>query len=93
MGFTRRQVAEAVVTSATLLGLAAAVVGVVVGIAGARWGWRVIAQSFGVASGPVLTPSVLLAGAAAALLVANLAAAVPAAGAVRRRPAEALRVE
>lgn len=93
MGFTRRQVAGAVATSATLLGLAAAAVGVVVGIAGARWGWRTFARSFGVVSGPVLAPWVLVAGVMAALVIANLAAAVPARTAARRRPAEALRVE
>jgi putative ABC transport system permease protein len=93
VGFTRRQLYGAIGTHASLLGLAATAIGVVAGMAGARWGWRVVADSFGVASGAVTTSWVLVVAAAATLLVANLAAALPARRAASNHPAAVLRAE
>jgi hypothetical protein len=93
MGFTRRQLYGAVGTHATLLGLAAAALGLVVGIAGARWGWRLVSAAFGVASGPIVTPWVLVAAALTTLVLANLAAAIPARRAATTPPARTLRAE
>jgi predicted lysophospholipase L1 biosynthesis ABC-type transport system permease subunit len=93
LGFTRRQVHGAVATQATLLALAAVVVGLPLGIIGARWGWRTIAEAFGVDSGPVVPAWVVLAGALVVVGVANLAAGPPTRSTTRRRPADALRSE
>jgi hypothetical protein len=59
----------------------------------ARWGWRTLARSFGIASGPVVPVWVLLAGAVVVVVVANLAAAPPSRSSTRRGPAAALRTE
>lgn len=93
LGFTSRQVHTAVATQATVLALAAVVVGLPLGIIGARWGWRTLARSFGVVSGPLVPVWVVLASAAVAVLVANLAAGPPSLSTTRRRPADALRSE
>jgi hypothetical protein len=93
LGFTRRQVHRAVATQATLLALAAVVVGVPLGVIAARWGWRALARSFGVVSEPLVPVWVVLACAVVVVAVANLAAAPPSRWATRRRPAEALRAE
>ena len=53
LGFRRRQVQLAVACHATVLVLAAAVVGVPLGIIIGRWGWRLVADELGVASPPV----------------------------------------
>jgi hypothetical protein len=82
-----------VATQATVLALAAVVVGVPLGIIGARWGWRTLARSFGVVSGPLVPVWVVLASAAVAVLVANLAAGPPTLSTTRGRPADALRSE
>ncbi len=93
LGFTGRQVHTAVATQATLLALAAVMIGLPLGVIGARWGWQTLARSFGVASGPVVPLWVVVVSAAAALLVANLAAGPASRWITRRRPAEALRTE
>jgi hypothetical protein len=93
LGFTRRQVHVAVATQATLLALAAVAIGLPLGIIGARWGWRVMADAFGV--GPeALVPAWAAVGCAVVVVaVANAAAAAPSRWTTRRRPAEALRTE
>ena len=93
LGFTGRQVHAAVSTQATVLALAAVAVGLPLGIICARWGWRVMASAFGVAS-EVLVPLWIVLGCGLVVVVlANLAAAPPSRWATRRRPAEALRTE
>jgi hypothetical protein len=93
LGFRRGQTAAAVGWQATALGVGAVVIGLPLGVVAGRWTWRLIANQLGVASGPVV-PLVPVAGAIViALVLANLAAAVPAWRASRVAPAEALRVE
>ena len=93
LGFSRGQAAAAVRWQATVLGLAAAAIGVPLGVAAARWGWLAVAEQLGVASGPVV-PFVLIAVVTiAAVLVAHVVAVIPAWRAARLRPAEAFRVE
>jgi hypothetical protein len=71
----------------------ALVVGVPIGIALGRWSWLLVADQLGVVSEPRVPLAAIVALVPAALLVANLAAAIPGWVAVRIRPAEALRVE
>jgi hypothetical protein len=93
LGFTRRQVAEAVASEASALSLVAIVIGIPLGIALGRWGWRAVADRLGLVS-PTVVPILATAGAAALLLaVANIVAAGPAWRATRIRTADALRVE
>lgn len=93
LGFTGPQVYGALVTQATLIALAATTAGVVLGLIGARSGWRMMAASFGVASGVVVPAWVVPLSALAVLLVANLAAAAPGRRAASLRAAEVLRGE
>jgi putative ABC transport system permease protein len=93
IGFTRRQVHAAVATQATALALAAVAIGLPLGVVGARWGWRTLARTFGVATGPVVPLWVVAAAGVATLVVANLAAGPPSRWMTRRQPAEALRTE
>lgn len=57
LGFTRGQVYGAVATQATVIAFAAASAGVFLGVIGARWGWRALATSLGVAPGPIVARS------------------------------------
>ncbi|HEX8804219.1 MAG TPA: ABC transporter permease [Acidimicrobiales bacterium] len=93
LGFTRAQVAATTACQGTALVAVALVCGVPLGIAAGRWAWRLIADQLGVASAPRVPVLAILVIVPAALLVANLAAAVPAWLAARIRPAEALRTE
>jgi putative ABC transport system permease protein len=93
LGFTRGQVSATVAWQATVFALLAAAVGVPLGVAGGRWAWRLVADQLGVVSGPVVPPLPVLAIAAGALAVANLAAAGPGWTAARIRPAVVLRAE
>jgi len=93
LGFTRGQVSQTVAWQATTFALLAALIGVPLGIAGGRWAWRLIAGQLGIDAGPIVPPLSVLAIAAGALLVANLAAAGPGRAAARTHPAVALRSE
>ena len=93
LGFTRGQVVGSVASQATVLAVAAVAIGVPVGIAGARWGWRTLAGTFGVATEPIVPFGVVVVCAVAALVVANLAACPSGYAAARSRPAKALRTE
>ena len=93
LGFTRGQVSATVAWQATTFALVAAAVGVPLGLAGGRWAWRLVADQLGVVSGPVVPPLPVLAVAAGALALANLAAAGPGWTAARIRPAVVLRAE
>jgi len=93
LGFRRGQVRSAVAWHASILVLAAAVVGVPLGIIVGRWGWRLVAEELGVASPPttpVLWLAVIVIG---VVVVANLVAAYPAWRAAREPTARALRAE
>jgi hypothetical protein len=93
LGFTRYQVAATTAWQATVFVVVALVVGVPLGIAAGRWLWQLIADELGVVSAPRVPLLAILLLVPAALLVANLAAAVPGWLAARIRPAEALRTE
>jgi putative ABC transport system permease protein len=93
LGFTRSQVARTTAWQGTVFVALALVVGVPLGIGLGRWSWRLIADQLGVVSAPRVPVPAIIALVPAALLVANLAAAVPGWLAARIRPAEALRAE
>jgi hypothetical protein len=91
LGFVRRQVAAAVCWQATTIAVVAVGFGVPVGIALGRVVWRTFASNLGAVPVDVV-PVWLVIGLAAGVLVAvNLLAGLPAVGAARLRPSEALR--
>ncbi len=93
LGFTRPQVAATTAWQGTAFVAVALVCGAPLGIATGRWAWRLVADQLGVASPPRVPLPTILVIVPAALLVANLAAAVPGWLAARIRPVEALRAE
>ena len=93
LGFTARQSWTSVTTEAVLVTLAACAIGVPLGVLIARVAWGPIAASLVVVPRP-MTPVFLLASMCMTLLaVALIASLVPAARAVRSRPAVILRTE
>ena len=94
LGFSRGQAAAAVRWQATVLGLAAAAIGVPLGVVVGRWGWLGGGRAIGrgeragrAAAGAHRRRRI------AAVLVAHVVAVIPAWRAARLRPAEAFRVE
>jgi predicted lysophospholipase L1 biosynthesis ABC-type transport system permease subunit len=93
LGFTRGQVLASVAWHASLLALAALVVGIPLGVVVGRVVWRGIVSGLGLASPPAL-PVVSIVGVSLLVLaVANLAALGPGWSAARTRPAATLRTE
>jgi hypothetical protein len=68
-------------------------VGVPLGLASGRFGWNVYAHDLGVASEPVVPVGRAILIVPAAIVLANLVAALPAWRAAATRPAAALRAE
>ena len=93
LGFTRRQTRLAIAWQATLIAVAGLIVGVPLGIAAGRLVWRRLADNFPVVYVPPLAVVAVVLVIPAAVLLANLLAAIPARSAARIRPAEALRTE
>ena len=91
LGLTRRQVREIIAWQASIILLAAAAVGVPLGVAAGRWAWAGFAASLGVAPVTVVPGVALLAGFIGLLVAGNLLTTVPASVAARTRPAAALR--
>ena len=93
IGFVRRQVAAAVAWQATTLVAIALLVGLPVGSAIGRWLWALFATQQGVVAEPrVPLPAILLL-IPAAVVLANIVAALPARVAGMTRPALVLRTE
>jgi ABC-type lipoprotein release transport system permease subunit len=93
LGFDRRQVLATVAWQATTFAALGLVVGIPVGIAAGRWTWNLVADELGVVPEPVTPVPLILLVIPAAVLLANLVAAVPARMAARTRPALVLRAE
>jgi hypothetical protein len=93
LGFSPAQVRLAVAWQATTFVAVGVAVGMPVGAAAGRLVWSAFATHLGALSEPVVPPLALLLTLPAAVLVANLIAAVPAAIAGRMRPALVLRIE
>ena len=93
LGFGRRQLAATVAWQASVLALLAVVVGIPLGIAAGRWAWKIFADSLGVVYEPVVPVALVAAVVPAALVLANLVAAVPGWMAARTQAATVLRAE
>jgi hypothetical protein len=93
LGLTRRQVRQVIVWQASIILVAAAIIGVPLGIAAGRWAWSSFAVSLGVVPVTVIPGLALLTGFIALLLAGNLLTAVPATVAARTTPAVLLRAE
>jgi hypothetical protein len=93
LGFERGQISRAVAWQATTIVLVALAIGIPVGIAGGRWAWTIFANDLGIVPEPVFPVLPILLVIPAAIVAANLIAAIPAALAGRTPAAVALRTE
>jgi ABC-type antimicrobial peptide transport system permease subunit len=93
LGFTRRQLAAAVAWQSTVITIIGLVIGIPVGIAVGRWLWLAFAHELSAVPDPTVPAgSIALAG-LAALVLANLVAALPGLAAARTPAALLLRAE
>jgi len=93
LGFSGRQLRSSVAWQASTLTLVSLLIGLPLGVIGARFAWRLFAANLGVVPdtlSPVVATLILI---PAALLVANLIAAYPGRAAARVQPALVLRTE
>lgn len=93
LGLGRRQLRAAVGWQATLMILAALAIGVPAGIMGGRWAWTALADRVGVVPEPRVPAVATILMLPAAILLANLVAAIPGRIAARTQPALVLRAE
>jgi len=93
LGFTRGQLAAAVAWQSTVIAAIGLAIGIPVGIAAGRWLWLLFAGQLSAVPDPVIPVASIAAAAAAALVLANLVAAIPGWAAARTRAALALRSE
>ena len=93
LGFGRGQIRAAVGWQASLLVMVALLVGVPVGVAAGRWAWTALADRVGILPVPRVSVPALAMLVPAALLLANLVAALPGRSAAPTQPALVLRAE
>jgi ABC-type lipoprotein release transport system permease subunit len=93
LGFVRREVLATVRWQSSALAIAALVVGMPVGIAAGRWTWYLFADRLGVPPEPATPALFVVLLVPAAILLANVVAAVPARLAAATRPATILHTE
>jgi hypothetical protein len=93
LGFTPRQLRQAVAWQATTIAAIALLIGLPVGIAGGRWAWHYLATQLGVLPEPVIPLTTIIITIPAALVLANLIATAPGQAAARTQPAAILRTE
>jgi predicted lysophospholipase L1 biosynthesis ABC-type transport system permease subunit len=93
IGLVGRQVRGIVAWQSTALVVTSLLVGLPLGIAAGRWGWRLFAEQLAVVPVPVVPALVVVAVVVGAILAANLIAALPARVAARTQPALVLRTE
>ena len=93
IGFVRRQVTAAVAWQATTLAAVALLAGLPVGVAVGRWLWAWFASQQGVVAEPRVPFSAIVLVIPAAVVLANIVAALPARAAGLTRPALVLRTE
>ncbi len=93
LGFHRRQLMTTVAVQATTVACVGLLLGVVPGIAAGGWLWRAAAGHVGVVPHVEVPVLAILGVALAALVIANLVAAIPARTAGRTPAAEVLRTE
>ena len=93
LGFTRGQLAGAVAWQSSAIALTGLVIGVPVGIAAGRWLWLAFANQLSAVPDPVVPAASIGLAALAALVLANLVAALPGRAAARTRAGLLLRAE
>jgi len=93
LGFTRRQLAAAVAWQSTAVAIVGLVVGVPAGIAAGRWLWLAFARQLAAVPDPVIPAGSIALAAVAALVLANLVAALPGRAAARTPAAIVQRAE
>ncbi len=93
LGFTRAQLAAAIAWQATVTAAAGLLVGLPLGIAAGRWLWLAFARQLSAVPDPVIPVVSVALTAVAALVLANLVAALPGRAAARTPAAAILRAE
>jgi hypothetical protein len=93
LGFLGKQIRAAVAWQATVLVIASVALGLPLGIAAGRWGWRAFADLVAVLPVPVIPLIALALLLPSGIVLANLTAVVPGAIAARTQPAQVLRTE
>src|SRR6185437_13571933 len=93
LGFTRRQLAATVAWQSTVVAVVGLIIGVPLGIAAGRWLWVLFAHQLSTVPEPVIPAASITLAAVAALVLANLVAAVPGRQAARTPAALLLRAE
>ena len=93
LGFTRQQLGATVAWQSTVVALAGLAIGIPLGIAVGRWLWIVFARELSAVPDPVVPAASVALAAVAALVLANLVAAVPGRQAARTPAALLLRAE
>jgi FtsX-like permease family len=93
LGFTRAQLAAAVAWQSTTIAVIGLVIGVPAGIAAGRWLWLAFAHELSAVPDPVVPAGSIALAVAAALVLANLVAALPGRAAARTPAAIVLRAE
>ncbi len=93
LGFTRRQLAATIAWQSTVIAVGGVVIGIPVGVAVGRWLWIVFARSLSAVPDPVIPAASVAVAALAALILANLVAALPGRAAARTPAALLLRAE
>lgn len=93
LGFERRQLRAAVAWQASALAIASAAIAIPAGIALGRWTWQLLADQIGVVPKAVVPGVTVALVVPAAVVLANLFAAIPGGSAARLHPARVLRAE
>ena len=93
LGASRRSLRSVGLFQALTVGVIAVLVGVPLGVVCGRAAWSALAEAYGTSAEPVVPVGALALAAAVVVMLAALAGWLPAARALRHRPAEILRTE